>query len=136
MNIKVSIFVVVTLLLSSFSISQAVLAADASIKGLIDKSNQRTADVQQNEHLQRRNNKQGVPVGQFKAILDGVNLKNRAIWLNDYRYKLYPGYKAVDKRSRPINLSSVPLGGQVYVVIKENIQEPMTPYLVKLIYQK
>jgi hypothetical protein len=136
MNKKVSVFVVVTLLLSGFSISQTGLAADASIKGLKDKSNQRAANVQQNEYSQRKNNKQGVPVGQFRAILDGVNLKNRAIWLNDYRYKLYPGYKAVDKQSQPINLSSIPSGGQVYVVIKENVQEPITPYLVKLIYQK
>jgi len=135
MNMKVSILLVVALFISGF-INQTVVAADLSSNGLMDRLNKRVDNTQLGEPRQYRNNEQGIPVGQFQAIFDGVDLKNRAIWLNDYRYKLYPGYKAIDKRLRSINLSSIPLGGEVVVIIEENPQEPMIPYLVKLRYKK
>ena len=131
MNRRALINVMGVLFLTGF-ISQAGAETGNSKKGFTTSSPQRFSE----ETLEVRNNKQGVPVGRFRAIFDGADLKRRAVWLNDFRYELYPGYKAVDGRSKPISLSSIPLGEYVYVVIEKNANKPTTPYLVRLKYAK
>ena len=77
-------------------------------------------------------NEQGLPIGRFSAYFDGVDLKNRSIWLSDYRYELKSGYRVFGKHSKRISLSSIPLGQQVDVVIKDNSNNLMMPYLVEI----
>ncbi|MCF6282119.1 MAG: hypothetical protein L3J28_07895 [Candidatus Polarisedimenticolaceae bacterium] len=77
-------------------------------------------------------NEQGIPIGRFSTYYDGVDLKNRSIWLSDYRYNLKAGYRVFGKHSTRISLSSIPLGQQVDVVIKDNSNNTMVPYLVEI----
>jgi len=81
-------------------------------------------------------NKAGVPIGRFSSSFDGVELKSRAVWLNDFRYELKSGYKVLDQRARRINISSIPIGQQVEVVVKDNSRNAMIPFLVELRYKK
>jgi hypothetical protein len=132
MNRITSISLCSILFLCGF-LGEAMAAPGHLTDGSANRSNSREESSHQKEH---RNNAQGVPIGQFEATFDGVDLKNRAIWLNDFRYTLYPGYKAINHRSRSINISSIPQGARVNVVVENNSKNPITPYLIELRYKR
>lgn len=75
---------------------------------------------------------EGTPIGQVVGSFDGYDMKKRAVWINDYRYELYPGFKVYDKRSRISSLESITMGEEVVFIARPNRKDPKAPYVVEI----
>lgn len=95
-------------------------------------SAQESDDFEHKDENEVQENELGIPIGSFTTSFDGFDMKERAVWLNDYRYELYPGFKVIGKHTKRGTLASIPSGATVSVVVKENNSNPMTPYLVEI----
>ena len=89
-------------------------------------------EVELENEIEPQMSKLGIPIGSFTVGFGGFDMQERAIWLNDYRYELYPGYKVIGKRLKRERIESIQEGEMVQVFVKENRKNPMTPYLVEI----
>ena len=110
---------------------QAAAEKKISVSGLPVTSAQQSRGFERKDKVESQI-VDGVPARRFTASFSGYDLKERAVWLGDSRFELYPGYKVVGKHSKRGTLSSIQLNEMVDVVVKENKKKPSTPYLVEI----
>ena len=111
---------------------QVVAEEKITARGMSDSHGQQAEEYEEEGEVEPQTNDQGIPVGRFTASFDGYDEKSRSVWLNDFRYELYPGYKVIGKHSKRASLSSILFGERVDVVVEANSKSPTTPYLVEI----